>query len=281
MRLYCIEDRQAPFIDAFVKSSTLHGFAPKVIGPSSNALPAFSKFKQVYRHLSINPEEFELACFRRYFEVATMVTEGERFIIADSDLIINAGPGEIPALFMDHTSALVGSIGRSGDNPEDDISPHFSFWTHKLVWRFVEYLIYVYETQDGRLARTYSARKEAGNKRAAISDMTLCRMFTLDESIEFIDSNQVVDGILIDHNFCMAECANASFKMGFGFKAFHREQKNLRFTTTTGDRVRPLAIHLQGRAKIASEPLHEGNDLSARMRLGSLAAARIARKLLA
>lgn len=281
MRLYCIEDRQAPFIDAFVKSSTIFGFSPEVIGPQSNESPAFARFREIYRHLSINPEGFELACFRRYFEVANMVPEGERFIISDSDLLVNARPADIPGMFMDQANALVGSVGRTGGVPEGDISPHFSFWTPALIRRFVDYLIHMYESQDGRLERTFRERQEAGNKRAAISDMTLLRMFTLDESIAFVDSNQVVDGMLIDHNFCMAECANATFKMGFGFKAFRREQQRLRLTATTGESVHPLVIHLQGRAKIASQPLLQGHDLTARMRLGSLSAARIARNWLA
>ncbi|MEY4505571.1 MAG: hypothetical protein RL297_149 [Pseudomonadota bacterium] len=277
MQLYCVEDRQAPFIDAFVQSSTNYGFSPKVIAPNSSENLAYARFRQVYRHLSINPEAFELACFRRYFEVATMVQEGERFIIADSDLLLNAGPADLPTIFMDQTNVLVGSIGRSSGTLESDISPHFSFWTPTLLRQFVDYLIHAYESQDSRLEHIYRKRQDAGNKRAAISDMTLLHLFMQDESIAFIDSNQVVEGLLIDHNFCMTECANATFKMNFGFKAFHRERQILRFTTTTDESVRPVAIHLQGRAKIASQPLLQGNDLSARMRLGSLSAARIAR----
>jgi hypothetical protein len=281
MRLYCIEDRQAPFIDAFVKSSTAQGFRPEVIGPSAAESPAFAKFRQVYRHLSINPEGFELACFRRYFEVAGLVTDEERFVIADSDLLVNAGPAEIPAEFLDRPEALVGSIGRTGGVPEGDVSPHFSFWTPRLIRQFADYLIHIYESGDDRLERTYRDRQAAGNKRAAISDMTLFRMFTQDESVAFIDSNQVVNGTLIDHNFGMAECANATFRMAYGFKAFRREGQHLSFTTTAGERVRPVVIHLQGRAKIASQALLQAHDLSARVRLGSLSAARVARKWLA
>lgn len=281
MDLYCIEDRQAPFIDAFVKSSKAHGFTPRVIAPNSHESPAFARFRQVYRHLSINPEGFELACFRRYFELANMVLAGERFIIADSDLLVNLALNDVPALFTDQSDGLVGSIGRTGGALESDISPHFSFWTPALIRRFVEYLIHVYECQDTRLECIYRERLDSGNKRAAISDMTLLRMFTQDESITFIDSNQVVDGMLIDHNFCMAECANATFKMGLGFKAFRRERQGLSFITTTGESIRPVVIHLQGRAKIASQPLLQGHDLTARVRLGSLSAARIARNWLA
>jgi hypothetical protein len=281
MRLYCIEDRQAPFIDAFVKSSTIFGFSPEVIRPKSNESSAFARFRELYRHLSINPEGFELACFRRYFEVAKMVSEGERFIISDSDLLVNARPADIPSMLMDDANALVGSVGRTDGVTEDDISPHFSFWTPALIRRFVDYLIHIYESQDGRLERIFRERQEAGNKRAAISDMTLLRMFTLDDSIQFVDSNQILDDMVVDHNFCMAECANASFKMSFGFKAFRREQERLYVTSATGQRVQPVVIHLQGRAKIASASLQLGDDRTARVRLAAIAAGRIARNWLA
>lgn len=272
--LYSIEDRQAPFVSAFMNSAVSHGFIPRLIVPTSDESPSFTKFRQVYRHLSINPESFELACFRRYFEIARLAPQGETFIIADSDLLINADASTIPELFTDKTNTLIGSVGCSNKILERDISPHFSFWNLALVNQFIDYLINVYESQASRLQHIYTGRQEAGNKRAAISDMTLLHMFVHDMSVPFINSNQVVDGMLIDHNFSMAECDNSVFRKECGFKAFRRKQGSIRFITTDGKVVYPLAIHLQGRAKMAAQSLAYGHDIEARVRLGSLSVAR-------
>jgi hypothetical protein len=209
-----------------------------------------------------------------------MVGGGERFVIADSDLLLNARPEEIPALLIEQGEALVASIGRTNGIPEGDVSPHFSFWTPSLVQRFVDYIIQVYETQASRLELIYRSRCESGNKRAAISDMTLLRMFIQDQSIPFLDSNQVVDGMVIDHNFGMVECKNATFKMSCGFKAFHRNNQRIYITNINGEHVQPIVLHLQGRAKVASNALLNGRDSSARLRLGSLSLARKARQWL-
>lgn len=281
MRLYCVEDRRAPFVDAFVTSAKERGFTPQVITPNPSPPETYIKFMEVYRHLSINPEEFELACFRRYFEVANMIKGDNRFIIADSDLLFNAGPTDIPSIFIDHANTLVGSIGRANNIVESDISPHFSFWTPALIMRFVDYLIYAYESQLNRLENSFLERQRAGNKRASISDMTLLKMFMEDESVAFIDSNRIEDGTLIDHNFCMAECANATFKMDLGFKSFRRKNNDIHVITTSGESIRPIVIHLQGRAKIAAQPILQGQDYLARLRLGSIAAARQVRQWIA
>jgi hypothetical protein len=234
MRIYCIEDRQAPFVGAFVNSVVAHGFEPRLIGPREDESPEFSKFRRVYRHLSINPERFEMMCFRRYFEVARLVSSGERFLIADSDLLINAKAKAIPQLFTGQPEALIGSIGYNAGVPEQDISPHFSFWNPVLVNQFIQYLIDIYESQVSRLEYIYNARQVAGNKRAAISDMTLLHMFVHDTSVPFVDSNQVVGGMLIDHNFSMAESANSVFRKECGFKAFRRDQGSIKFVTADG-----------------------------------------------
>lgn len=280
MRLYSIEDRNASFVATFVQSAANHGFEARIILPNSDVSPAFAKFKQVYRHFSINSERFELACFRRYFEVARLMSENERFIIADSDLLINSAATMIPRMFADQPDVLIGSIGYKSSNPEQDISPHFSFWNPALVHQFIEYLIHIYESHIDRLVNIYNTRKEAGNKRAAISDMTLLHMFVHEMSVPFINSNRVVDGMLIDHNFSMAESADSIFMKEYGFKLFRRDQGDLMFITTDGQEVRPLVIHLQGRAKIAAKSLADGHDIAARARLGSLSLARLARQWL-
>lgn len=279
MRVYSIEDRSAPFIDAYAQSASDGGYDLRLMRPDSNVPTSFSKFHSVYRHFSINPESFELACFRRYFEVLRLTAAGDRFIIADSDLLVTAKASHLPRSLVAFDHGLVGSIGVNHGIPEEDISPHFSFWTHAHLKRFVDYLISTYEQSPDRLKSTFHRRREAGNPLAAISDMTLLHMFVNDTGTPFMDSNRVIDGGYIDHNFSMAETSNERFRMELGFKAFRVDGGRIQFVTSKGDAVRPAVIHLQARAKIAASDLRAGRFLLARGRLAALSSFRQMRRI--
>lgn len=275
--LFCIEDRVAPFIEAFVSSASEQGFRPCVSTPATAACADFQKFREVYRHYSSNSEAFELACFRRYFEVARLAPSDGRFVIADSDLLVNAPPDEIPEIYLSSFNLLVGSIGYNAGAPEEDISPHFSFWTRSLLRHFIEFLISAYEHQRDEIKQIYDARLAARGS-AAISDMTLLHMFVSQNSVPFLNSNRVNGTHFIDHNFSMAECENEIFRKEAGFKAFRRKGSHLELLTHQGRRIRPVVIHLQGRAKVAASSLMHRHDVTARLKLAALAAIRQARK---
>jgi hypothetical protein len=276
MRLYSIEDRQAPFVDAYVRSAGANGFDLRLLRPGAERTSAFAKFVSVYQHHSINPVAFELACFRRYFEVLSLTAPGDRFIIADSDLLINLPASRFPRTLAAFDHGLVGSIGVSGGRPEQDISPHFSYWTHTLLKQFVDYLLASYETAPGRLETIFRQRRDQGNPRAAISDMTLLHRFIADTGTAFMNSNCVIDKTYVDHNFSMAETSHERFRMAWGFKAFDADGDGdgIVFSTADGEPLRPAVIHLQARAKIAASDLSTGHFLRARGRLAALSAAR-------
>jgi hypothetical protein len=266
MDIYCVEDRKSDFVNIFFKSATSHSFSPKIIAPSTLKPASYIKFEEVYSHLSINSRAFELACFRRYFELAQLVRGSQRFIIADSDLLINGNPSNIPAIFHDTSNSIVGSIGQYNGIRETDISPHFSFWTPKLLKEFTEFIIFYYEHKFENLLNLHDSRLSSGNKRASISDMTLLNLFITETSVNFINSNLIINETYVDHNFAMPECVNASFKMQYGFKRFKRINNRLGLTTNGSDII-PLVLHLQGKAKIAARSINQGYDNNARLKL--------------
>jgi hypothetical protein len=244
------------------------------MSPGADESLDFAKFRSLYQHLSINPESFELACFRRYFEVLRHTTSGSRFVIADSDLLINDDARNIPSYIKEFDLGIVGSLGMCKGIVEEDVSPHFSFWSHALLRRFVDYLIATYERDIVRLERTFAMRKAAGNNRAAISDMTLLHMFIQDTGVPFLNSNRVIDGQYVDHNFSMAETENATFRLEVGFKAFRDTPRGIAFLTQEQLLIHPLVIHLQGRAKIMAKNLYGGSHVRARCQLAALTMAK-------
>lgn len=279
MKIVCFEDRRAPFIEAFRLSATQSGY-DLALGPPPADDAAFTHFRSIYHHLSVNLEPFELACFRRYFAARATVGLDERVIMADSDLIVQTAPGELPPAVLDFGGGVVGSVGVTGGLAETDISPHFSFWTGRALAAFCDYLIDVYERSFGRLQAIHEARGRTA-KRVAISDMTLLRLWIEDSGTPFLDANRVFDGVHIDHNVSVTECANARFRSTWGRKALKRTRAGLGFETQDGAPVAAAVLHLQGRYKLVAEPLVADRQLRVQQVSAYIAAGRFARSLLA
>src|SRR5258708_1220447 len=97
MRMWSCDDRTAPFVEVFQRTAAQAGYDVRLIPPQTKAAEAFQKLKECYRHLSPNPEHFELASFRRWYEIAAQVAPGDRFVLAASDLVVFAGWNTLPA----------------------------------------------------------------------------------------------------------------------------------------------------------------------------------------
>jgi hypothetical protein len=258
IKLYCAEDREGPFFEIYKRTASDKGYA--VVFPCMDSIkqPSYIKFTSIYRHMSINSIDFELACFRRYFLILPLLKPNEHFIISDSDLYFNTNKSEIPKAIMDFTHGLVGSVGITNGVLETDISPHFSFWTTELLKQFVDYLIYAYEERAHILESIYTERRQQKGKRVAVSDMTLLYDWVNTQGIPFLNSNQVTDGLYLDHNITMRECLNATFQSRFGRKRIYYGANGLRLQDTHNREVRPLFLHLPGRYKAVSTLLHDG-----------------------
>lgn len=261
VKLYCAEDRIAPFFEIYKRTASAQGYV--VIFPSidSTQQTSYKKFTSVYRHMSANSVNFELACFRRYFLILTLVKPGERFILSDSDLYFNMNISKIPKVFIDFTHGLVGSVGITNGALETDISPHFSFWSTELLKQFVEYLIYSYEERVNVLESIYIQRRRQKGKRVAVSDMTILYNWVTTQNIPFCNSNQVVDGLYFDHNISMRECLNAKFNTRFGNKHIYYGDNGLYFKDILNINVKPIFLHLPGRHKITSVLINDGKRL--------------------
>ena len=274
--LYCFENRSAPFVEVFRQTAERNGF--KVVLQAPDAHDAdFGRFREVYQHLSVNPEGFELACFHRYFAMRSLLPAGERAIMADSDLFIQCAPESIPAELTANPDGFVGSIGIADGVSEEDISPHFSFWTRPLLDDFCNFLVEQYLGHGERLRAIYAHRCQK-TSRASVSDMTLLYLWVHDRKIAFTNSNQVFGGRYIDHNVSSTDCTNVRFATSFGRKKLLLRPEGVRLRTSEGASVEPLALHLQGRYKLAAVPLLTGNKVKLWQGSAYIAAGRIARQ---
>lgn len=282
-QIWCCEDRSGPFIEVFRRSATAAGYDLRLFAP--DAPPAdFTALADNYRHLSPNTATFELAVFRRYFEVRDRLaalgqTGAQRFIIADSDLLVRAGPHDLPAE-LTGTDALAGSIGTTAGVAETDISPHFSIWSYDQLAAFCAFVGGVYARQPDRLVAIHAARIAAGNRRAAISDMTLLHLWVSEQRVPFVDSNRVFGDLYLDHNITMADCANARFARAFGRKALAFANGGVTLRTTGGAKVRPAILHFVGRSKSYAAAVETGDAAAVAARSLYITAGRQARRWL-
>lgn len=249
MRVLTFEDRDAPFVRVFERTARAAGAEVVLLRPAGE--PAgFAKLKRHYRHLSANSVGFELACFRRWFEIAATVGADERFIQADSDIVFQRPLQDLPAIFRD-AEGVVGSIGVTDGIPETQVSPGFSLWTGRLLAQFCDYLVAVYERGADDLAALHAAGG------GSISDMTLIYRWLADDGVAFTDSNRVIEDGYIDHNIFMQSCGNADFRMQFGRKRLGFGADGARLQTTDGRDIRPLVLHLVGRYKLLAEAIEQ------------------------
>lgn len=277
MRMWCFEDRQALFVETFHRTASRSGFDVRLVSPAPNKPIAFEEFCKYYQHLSPNSPGFELACFRRYFEAARQVERNERVIIADSDLLIQLGPRDLPQELLDNSNKVTGSIGKSNGLEETDISPHFSFWTGQQLIDFCDFIIEFYKNRFDCLQNVHRIRMDAGNARASISDMTLFYLWVKGERVPFFDTNCVLTGTYIDHNISMTECRNAKFAAQFGRKAINMRGGRLALRTVDGQHIIPAILHLQGRYKIVAGDLEAKRNLAVSVKSAYIMAGRLAR----
>ncbi len=254
MLLYCAENRRAPFVAVFQRTAEAHGFNVRVTTPAETPSSAYACFESAYRHLSVNSQHFEIACFRRYFAAQIDLAGERRFVISDSDIFVQAPWSDFPEAVRD-SSQFVASVGQTPTGPEDDVSPHFSVWTPALLNDFIEFILCQYTERIDELEALHACRV-ATSARAAISDMTLLQLWRRARNVPMIDSNAVQpDGGYIDHNVSTLLASNARFREHIGRKQLSLRRGRWVYRTVDGDWVRPQILHLQGRYKLAAESM--------------------------
>lgn len=211
----------------------------------------WDKFKKIYIHMSSNPYEFELNCFRRFFVVYEFAKEMEieSFFMLDSDCLAYSDFSKLPLSNYD-----VGlSIPKNQEDYDWTASPHNSYWTLKALENFLEYLFYEYTKNLEELKIKWHYHQEK-NIRGGICDMTLLYLWaTSSLSIRLLNTTIGVDGGVFDHFLSVSEgyekgtfpihrfCEIKHLKFVNGKAYFKDKNKNW---------IQTYTIHAQGKSKI-------------------------------
>src|SRR6202007_117213 len=93
-----------------------------------------------------NPPEFEIACFARYFAIASVLKNNDPFLITDTDVYLT--PLFKNFIGLDYQGTFAGSEGFLQNGTEGQISPHCTFWTRELLMNFLQFLTEPYKRSD-------------------------------------------------------------------------------------------------------------------------------------
>ena len=258
--IYIFETRELDYFNAYLARARQLGYNPVVISDKHLDNDArFAEFKKTYQHLSVNPYDFELNCFARYFALAGALSNNDTFILSDSDIYISDRKIVLNGQSLKDT--FVGSEGFFNGRSEWQISPHFSFWNKDLVTDFVNYLVGVYKrNQDDQfLVEHYEVQKDRLGY-TAISDMTLLYMWVTGNKIPFINSNRTDTEWNIDHNLSVLNCENDRYRSEHNRKKIEVTPAGaVNFILESGERQPMSCLHFQGGYKSILYDFYSGN----------------------
>ena len=87
--IHVFETRPVNYLKPYLEKAKSLGFNVTLTdNPLLENNKLFKEFLSVYTHYSINSPEFEIACFARYFAIASILTDDKPFLMTDTDVYI-------------------------------------------------------------------------------------------------------------------------------------------------------------------------------------------------
>ncbi|KAF1048067.1 hypothetical protein [Xylophilus sp.] len=257
-----VEDRQNRTLD-LCRASAARAQEQLLVLTDVDAGPGYEQLCRAYVHLSSNTPAFEKICLRRYFLLAEYLRRHpacRQFVLVDSDVLLFRGIGT-------HVRRIAGRCDFAGSyiRPSDgwnpcQISPHVSYWTAQGLARFVAFVLQTYGTPEGIAGlRAIADRFTARGLRGGVSDMTLLYLWAK-ASGNALPINRVFEGRVIDHNINTADNLRPrEFRLRGGAKRIGFADGRPYLTGSVGQKVDVLALHFQGKAKVAMAPALHGH----------------------
>jgi hypothetical protein len=159
-------------------------------------------FSGVYRHLSKNPEEFELRCFQRWGLLKRFMERESlsKVFYCDSDVMLYVN---VSAELMD--TELSYSVPVEQPPFRWSASAHVSVFSYENLCELWKFMMVVYTEHSEafkQLKEKYKHHLSSGAP-GGVCDMTLLYLFS--ETKEITPLCQVLDGITFDHNINSSE----------------------------------------------------------------------------
>lgn len=193
-----------------------------------------NEFAEIYVHMSINPFNYELFCFQRWFVIRDFIRSQrmEYFLCLDSDVLLYCNVDEIFSKYHSYDFTICKEMG-----------PCFSSFNNFSIEKLCNYMNYLYTDSQAfeRLEDFYKNVVDGG-----VCDMTALAWYQKEIS------DNVIDIVYPVNNACFD--GNISDPMGFETKKGKKKiywRDNLPYgkNLEDGSFVQFYGLHLQGGAK--------------------------------
>jgi hypothetical protein len=247
--IHIFETRAVNFLKPYTDKAASLGFHVFLSNNSqlqNNTL--FDDFRNAYIHYSINPPEFEIACFARYFAIATLLDNDEPFLLTDTDIYITKAFKDLQGYQFNGT--FIGSEGFDANGTVGQISPHCTFWNRALLMSFIQFILSVYKTEhETGFLKKYYDEQSAKYHGFSISDMNLIYLWIAANQIPYINSNSTKFPFGIDHNISTLLCEDDEFKHFAGRKYLKIKGDEITCFLNSGKTQNMALLHFQGSYK--------------------------------
>jgi hypothetical protein len=185
--IFVFETRDVNYLKPYLDKAKSLGFNVTVTDNSylkDNKL--FKEFIAVYQHYSVNPPEFEIACFARYFAIASILKNDDPFLLTDTDVYITKAFRDLQG--HNFKGTFIGSEGFDERGSEGQISPHCTIWNRTLLFDFIEFTLNTYKrNHENNFLENYYKSQTEKHTSTAVSDMNLIYLWIKANNVPYIN----------------------------------------------------------------------------------------------
>ena len=211
-------------------------------------LSQYKKFEKIYRHLSTNSMEFEIACFKRYFLIKSFMESRciNACFMVDSDVLLFQNLNDLE---IEDKINLV--LSRRLEQPEYGwtASPHIFYCTLDVINEFIDFLFYEYSHNVEQLLQKYNYYIKS-KKPGGVCDMTLLYLWSLERK-DYLNLCTIYNPIFDLSVQSINQFSDKTFIKDniLKIKKIIRVNNEYMFCLNDGSKVRAAAIHFQGTSK--------------------------------
>ncbi|BAZ52123.1 hypothetical protein NIES4103_47820 [Nostoc sp. NIES-4103] len=212
----------------------------------------YQAFLKNYIHMSTNSQEFEIACFKRFFYLEQWMEKNDikKAFLLDGDIMTFANYSEqIDSVLLNNCIATL-------ITPENQpylrftSSPHFSYWTFEGLKDFTNFCTEAYTNNIlNKLQEKYQWHIN-NNLIGGICDMTLLYLWSEGNS-QVASLNRVINDMTVDTNINVSSnYFDNEYRMQFGAKKLiFKKGIPYGYNQILNKEIQFLCIHCQGKAK--------------------------------
>jgi len=217
-------------------------------------------FRRVYRHMSPNPEKYELFCFLRWFYLLDFMEANgvERALHLDSDFLLYGTLEELEATYPIPPGGAAYCI------PDQDhasfawhASAHVGLFTLEALRDFCAFATATFSEE--RWMEQYRVKVEAQRGLGGINDMTTLYLFWRQRPERITNLSEVRGGAVLDHNVNLAlNQHEGEYQLRDGLKRLEFPDGKATLYRADGTPVRALGVHFQGAGKLRIPEFYRG-----------------------